>query len=106
MAIKIGVFTIVLKKVAIAEHYQGGIEAFRRDYACVEDEDLFGLRIMSGSDLDALITQLRTAGIALPASGAIGEMFTGAIESNPEIEFVQTERWPPAWEARIISSDH
>lgn len=101
MAIKIGVFTVVLNKAAVAEKYRGGVEAFRRDHECVEDEYLFGLRTMSGEELHKIVEGLAAAGIELATCGAIGEMFSGAVETHPDIEFVQLERFPPSWEARL-----
>lgn len=98
MSIHISSMTIVILKDAIEKAYSGGTEAFRKNHPdAAEDSHLFGLSRMSGNDLQEIIDE-----IGMEASAyAIGDMFCGAMDENPSIEFVSEDQGLtfPVWKA-------
>ena len=87
MAIPIKFYTAVLKKSAIRSQYPGGLARFLQDRprGLPQDEDLVGLRFMSGGDLQQFLDVLSAIGFDLKQSCAVGEMYHGVIDSCEEI---------------------
>lgn len=80
MAIRIGFFTLVVRKSDIEAFYPGGLAGFAQRYPHhPEDETLVALGAMSGGEIQEDVDILRALGIA-PGRIAVLDKFHGPFE--------------------------
>ncbi len=103
MSVELHFMTIVIRKDALAQHYPGGLPAFKHAFPSRrEDDDLVGMCAMSGGEIGEMIEQLAAAGFDTDRHVAVGDMWAGPFQEVSGIVFAKAiqPNGFPLWSAR------
>ncbi len=100
--IGISFLTMVFLVKALSLKFPGGLSGFDKKYQGARmTDDLRGLAVMSGDELDQFMEQLKSMGITAGVDYAVGELMLGEVVPCQGVRFVGSGDFPKSWVAVI-----
>lgn len=97
-AVPVSLFSIIVKKSAVARSYPGGPIAFDKTLGPAKGSDtLYLLSCMSLGDVDSVLNRLFAQGLIPGLDLAVAEMSLGPLLECPGVTFVSEGDFPACW---------